>query len=118
MSVPVAPVPAYLVIVIDVKDPAKYAEYGQAFDFQSFAEKHGGEFLVIADEPDEVIEGKWNVRRLVVMKFPDAEKARAWYDSPEYREVRKLRWASTTSSIGLFPGFDLNAALAARTAGA
>lgn len=35
---------------------------------------------MMSDEPD-VIEGKWS-DRLVVMKFPDAEKARALHDSP------------------------------------
>jgi uncharacterized protein (DUF1330 family) len=37
---------------------------------------------MMSDEPD-VIEGKWS-DRLVVMKFPDAEKARALHDSPGY----------------------------------
>ncbi len=103
--------PAYIVALIDVKDPVKYEGYGEAWDFQSFMEDYGGEFLVISDEP-EVIEGKWSPR-LVVMKFPDAEKARGWYDSPEYHDVRKIRWAYSTTNMALFPGFDLNAALAA-----
>jgi hypothetical protein len=37
----------------------------------------------------------------------DAEKARAWYDSPEYRDVRKIRWASSTSNMVLVPGLDV-----------
>jgi uncharacterized protein (DUF1330 family) len=43
------------------------------------------------------------------MKFPDAERAHAWYDSPEYHDVRKIRWASSTTTMVLVPGFDASA---------
>jgi uncharacterized protein (DUF1330 family) len=105
--------PAYIVVLVNINDPATYAEYAKAWNVQSFTEDYGGEFLIISNEP-EVIEGEWS-GRLVVMKFPDAEKARAWYDSPEYHDVRKLRWASSTSNMVLLPGFDV-AALAAPAA--
>ena len=107
--------PAYIVALIDIKDPVKYKGYGDGWDFKSFTEDYGGELLMISDEP-EVIEGELN-GRLVVMKFPDRDKARAWYDSPEYHDVRKIRWASSTTSMTLHPGFDVDAALAARASG-
>jgi uncharacterized protein (DUF1330 family) len=106
--------PAYVVALVHKTDPVKYEEYGKAWNFQSFSEDYGGEFVVISDE-HEVIEGEWN-DRLIIMKFPDAEKARAWYDSPEYHEVRKIRWAYSTTNMALFAGFDLQAALAAGAA--
>lgn len=40
------------------------------------------------------------------MKFPDAEQARAWYDSAEYHDVRPLRWATATSNMALIPELD------------
>jgi hypothetical protein len=58
---------------------------------------------------------QWS-RRLIIMKFPDAQKARAWYASPKYHDVRKIRWACSTDNMSLFPGFDLKAALAMRGA--
>jgi uncharacterized protein (DUF1330 family) len=96
--------PTYIVVLADVEDAEKYQEYGKAWNLQSFTEDYGGEFIMMSDEPD-VIEGEWS-GRLVVMKFPDAEKARAWYDSPEYHDVRKIRWASSTTTMILVPGFD------------
>lgn len=99
--------PAYILLLIDITDPVKYEEYGKAFDFDSFVEDYGGKFVVISDEP-EVIEGEWS-GRLVIMEFPDREQARDWYDSPGYREVRTIRWASTTTDAALFHGFDLSA---------
>jgi hypothetical protein len=56
---------------------------------------------MMSNEP-EVIEGAWS-GRLVVMTFPDAEKAPAWYDSPEYHDVRKIRWAYSTTNMALVP---------------
>ena len=104
---------AYIVALVDVKDPVNYKGYGEAWNFRSFMDDHGGEFLVI-NHPDEaeVIEGEWSAR-LIIMKFPNAEKARAWYDSPEYHDVRKIRWAHSTTNMALFPGFDLQTTLAA-----
>lgn len=64
---------------------------------------------MMSDEPD-VIEGKWS-GRLVVMKSPDAEKARV-ARQPRIPDVRKIRWASSTAAMILVPGFD-PAALAA-----
>ena len=95
--------PTYIVVLVDVEDAEKYQEYGEAWHTQSFMEDYGGEFIMMSDEPD-VIEGEWS-GRLVVMKIPDAEKARAWYDSPEYHDVRKIRWASSTTTMILVPGF-------------
>jgi uncharacterized protein (DUF1330 family) len=106
--------PAYIVAVIDIKDPVKYEEYGEAWNIQSFAEDYGGEFVMVSNAPEVgVIEGVWT-SRIVVMKFPDAEKARAWYDSPKYNDVRPLRWASSATNMILVPGFDM-AALTAPT---
>jgi uncharacterized protein (DUF1330 family) len=76
----------------------------------------GCPFLMMTNEP-EVIEGEWSCR-LVVMKFPDAQKAHARYESPEYHDVRKIRWASSTSNMVLVPGFDAAALTAPAVAGA
>lgn len=38
-----------------------------------------------------VLEGSHDGRRLVVFEFPSMEAIRAFWDSPEYAQVRKLR---------------------------
>jgi uncharacterized protein (DUF1330 family) len=40
---------AYIVAQIIVKDPDKCAEYGKAWNVQSFMEDHGGEFIMMSD---------------------------------------------------------------------
>ena len=39
----------------------------------------------------EVIEGP-EVEGIVILEFPSFDKAKAWYDSPAYREVREHRF--------------------------
>jgi uncharacterized protein (DUF1330 family) len=103
-------VSAYIVALIDIKAPVEYEKYAEAFDFENFATEYGGEILMVSDEQD-VIEGEWS-GRLVVLKFPSRDKARGWYDSPEYRDVRKIRWAHSTTNLALHPGIDEAAAAA------
>jgi uncharacterized protein (DUF1330 family) len=52
-------------------------------------EPFGGRFI-IHGSPEEVAEGSW-AGHLTVIEFPDFDKARAWYDSPEYQEILPLR---------------------------
>ncbi|MEV0401979.1 DUF1330 domain-containing protein [Actinoallomurus sp. NPDC050550] len=39
-----------------------------------------------------------------VIEFPDLDKARAWYDSPAYREIIPLRADHSRSAILLIDG--------------
>jgi uncharacterized protein (DUF1330 family) len=108
----------YLVAIIEIEDPENYQAYGKAWKSkigaapspqEIFVERYGGETIVISDAP-EVLEGEWK-GRLVVLKFPDNETARAWYDSPEYRAIRGLRMAYSTTAMSIHPAFDPAAAL-------
>lgn len=48
-----------------------------------------GRFLVHGGQP-EALEGQWS-GDLIVIEFPDIERARAWYDSPAYQAILPLR---------------------------
>ncbi|MBT2487361.1 DUF1330 domain-containing protein [Streptomyces sp. ISL-96] len=65
-------------------------------------------FLVHGTEV-EVLEGEWP-GYLVVIGFPDIEKARDWYDSEAYREILPLRTKHITGDVilaeGVAPGYD------------
>ena len=49
----------------------------------------------VEDENIEVIEGKTNDTRCVLLKFKDKDEAKRWYNSPEYQAVVGLRLAVT-----------------------
>jgi uncharacterized protein (DUF1330 family) len=80
--------PAYVIIETDVHNPEQYEHYKAASPGAVAA--GGGRFLARGGEL-AVIEGDWDPPRLVVLEFEDLEAAKRWYDSPEYREARKLR---------------------------
>ena len=42
--------------------------------------------------------------RTVILEFPSLERAREWYDSPEYRPVRPIRQANSRGRIAFFEG--------------
>lgn len=50
---------------------------------------YGGRFLVHGTQ-HEVVEGSWP-GHIVVIGFPGLAEARAWWDSPAYREIAPLR---------------------------
>lgn len=79
---------AYLVFRSEFPAPEKLKPYGRAV--VPLVEKFGGRFIVTANQP-ESIEGRPDPRRLVIIEFPSLAVARAFWASPEYAEVRKLR---------------------------
>ncbi|MGX1880905.1 DUF1330 domain-containing protein [Streptomyces sp. NPDC055287] len=75
---------------------------------QATLDPFAGHFLVHGTEV-EVREGEWP-GYLVVIGFPDIEKARAWYDSEAYQEIIPLRTRHITGDVilaeGVAPGYD------------
>ena len=79
---------AYLIVDVDIKDPAAYEEYKAKVP--AFIRKHGGEYLVRGGA-HEVLEGDWKPTRLVLFRFPDRAAVRAFLDDPGYRPLATLR---------------------------
>ncbi|MGW2781434.1 DUF1330 domain-containing protein [Streptomyces populi] len=65
-------------------------------------EPYGGSFLVHVSR-HEVLEGGWP-GHVVVIGFPGVAEARAWWDSPAYREIAPLRSRHIDGDIILVPG--------------
>ncbi len=83
---------AYLIANVDIKDIEKFKEYLKATP--QIIKKYGGKFLVRGGD-FEVYEGNWNPKRLVLIEFESMQKAKQFYNSPEYRVVKDLRQSST-----------------------
>lgn len=92
---------AYLIANVDVKDPEKYQGYSA--QTPGLIEKYGGRFLVRGGECDQ-LEGSQPLARVVVVEFADMAAARAFYHSPEYQEVLKIRQAAAESQVFLVEG--------------
>jgi uncharacterized protein (DUF1330 family) len=93
--------PAYVIVQIEIHDAETYERY-RALVPPSIA-AYGGRF-VVRGGPVTTLEGDWRPARLVVLEFPSADVARAWWASPEYAEAKALRLASATSEMVLVEG--------------
>jgi len=62
-----------------------------------------GKFIVRGG-PTEALEGNWKPGRLVVIEFPSAEKAKAWWSSPGYAPAKAIRHAASTTNLLLAEG--------------
>ena len=79
---------AYIIANVTVTNPAQYEEYKK---WSSAAmQAHGAEVCVRGGKV-EVLEGDWTPERLVILKFPDVDAAKAFDASPEYGKARAAR---------------------------
>lgn len=79
---------AYVVAQMHVTNPEIYEEYKKLSGPAVAA--YGGIFLTRGGAMS-FLEGENDAERTVIIAFPDAAAARAWYDSPQYRAARALR---------------------------
>ena len=92
---------AYVIVEIEVHDPVRYEAYKSMVP-PSIAQ-YGGRFIVRGGEITP-LEGGWDPKRLVVIEFPSAERARAWWASPEYAEAKALRQATSRGRMIVVEG--------------
>ena len=92
---------AYIIVNVEVKDAVRYVEYTQAVG--PTLDAYGGRFVVRGGRAEK-LEGSWEPHRIVVIQFPSLEQARAWWDSPEYREPKALRQRLATTDMIVVEG--------------
>jgi uncharacterized protein (DUF1330 family) len=80
--------PGYVIVEIDVLDPAGYEEYRNQAGATVAA--YGGKYIVRGGAT-ETLEGDWKPKRLVVLEFESVQRAKDWWNSQEYRELKKMR---------------------------
>ena len=91
----------YAIAQLNVTDPETNARYRSLV--QAIIEQFGGRFLVRGGKVDE-LEGSLSQPRLVVIEFPSAEQAHAFYNSPAYQEILPLRLKSATGTFVIVEG--------------
>ena len=62
----------------------------------------GGRFIVHGGEV-EILEGSWP-GFLIVIEFPDRDRASAWYNSAAYQEIVTLRTDNSESDVVMVDG--------------
>ena len=87
--------PAYALVEIEVIDPEAYARYREIAP--ALVAAFDGEYLTRGGAT-ETVEGTWQPKRLVILRFPSMARLHEFYDSPEYAEAKALRMCSTNST--------------------
>ena len=92
---------AYVVLNIEVTDSARYPEYARAAG--PTVAQYGGTYLARGGTA-EALEGSVTPRRVVIIQFPSYERAKAWWDSEEYRAPKSVRQSAAISDTLIVDG--------------
>jgi uncharacterized protein (DUF1330 family) len=92
---------AYVIIDIHITDPVAYEGYklGAAPTVSLYKGRYlarGGKVTILEGEPDP--------ERMVILEFPGADDALAWWNSPEYLPFKQIRHAAAHCEMLLVEG--------------
>ena len=93
--------PAYIYADVEVTDPALYEAYRARVPAVIAA--HGGRYLVRGGAC-ELLEGEAMPQRQVILEFPDIAHLKAFYTSPEYRELIAIRQSASRGRLVAMEG--------------
>jgi uncharacterized protein (DUF1330 family) len=82
----------YVVVEMKINDLEQYKKY--MAEAPAAVTAYGGEYIVRGGK-NETLEGDWMPARLAMLRFPSYEKAKAFYDSEQYRKARQHRKGTT-----------------------
>ena len=91
----------YIIAQINVNNLENYQEYLK--NVTVIANKYKGNYIVRAGKFD-VMEGNWKYKRNVVIEFPSFEKAKEFYNSPEYQPIKKIRLDNAENNLVIIEG--------------
>ena len=91
----------YIIAMIEVTDPEQYKKY--MAETPGVIARFGGRFIVRGGEKT-TLEGPEENRRLAVVEFPSLARAKEFYNSADYQEVKSLREGAATVSITAVEG--------------
>ena len=93
--------PAYIIVEVEVTDPAGYEGYKTMVPPTLAA--YGGRF-VVRGGACETLEGSWQPKRVVVLEFPSVARAREWWGSAEYGPAKALRQRTAKTQMIVVEG--------------
>lgn len=89
--------------ILEVSDPAGMKQYAERA--HATIEQYDGKYRALRGKM-EVLEGEWNSGPLVILEFPSLQRAREWYDSPEYRPLIEMRKKVSRTNFMLLDGLE------------
>jgi uncharacterized protein (DUF1330 family) len=92
--------PAYIILQSTVKDEVQYQKYAQAA--WPLMVRFGAK-LVARRAKVEILEGEHDQRPVSMFEFPNIEAIHAFWNSPDYIPIKKLREGIASLDIWAFP---------------
>jgi uncharacterized protein (DUF1330 family) len=92
---------AYIIAEVTITDPQGYEQYRQMVP--ATVAKYGGTFVVRGGQLEK-LEGDWEPKRLVIIEFESAERAKQWWASEDYREAKALRQRTAQTNMIVIEG--------------
>jgi len=92
---------AYVIVDVEIHNHEDYEEYKKLTPASIAA--YDGSFKVRGGAT-EVLEGDWNPGRIVVLEFPNVERAKQWWSSSEYALAKSIRQRSAKTKMILVDG--------------
>ncbi len=93
---------AYVIVDTKISDPEAYEGYKALA--RPIAEKHGGIYRARGGDMNVVENDLWTPTRIVLLEFPDMDKAREFLDSEEYAPVKAIRHANAECTTVIIDG--------------
>ncbi|SDR04962.1 DUF1330 domain-containing protein [Actinopolyspora saharensis] len=95
---------AYVISEVEILDEQLAERYRELA--RHSIEQYDGRYVVRGAAPD-VVEGSWPVeQRVVIVEFPSMQRAREWYDSPEYARALEVRGSALERRLFFVEGTD------------
>ena len=92
---------AYVIVDVTIHDANRYEDYKKLTPASLVPFE--GKFIVRGGKT-QTLEGDWKPQRIVILEFPDADKAKAWWNSESYAPAKALRQATATTQMLLVEG--------------
>ena len=93
--------PAYIIVDVKIINPDDYEVYKTLTP--ASLTPYQGKFIVRGG-PAETLEGDWHPGRIVILEFPNSERARQWWNSPEYAPAKLIRQGASDTRMILVEG--------------
>jgi uncharacterized protein (DUF1330 family) len=95
--------PAYVLAMVEILQPERYPEYAPMA--ARAVEAFGGRYIARGGR-QEALEGEWSPKRIAMIEFENMEKAKAWWNSEQYREAKALRQAIARTTLLVVEGLE------------
>ena len=94
---------AYLHAHLEVTDPVGYEDYRRQVPAMIAA--HGGRYLVRGGAVTQLEGEGTSPSRQVILEFPDMAHLQAFYTSPDYQRLIKIRQSASTGTLFAIEGY-------------